>query len=72
MKAYEVLDGFVLSSEMLKAATLEMDRFSANKFLFDVSKHFENLSGNFGAVRNVIGLGEKFSYKGVYFRVVER
>lgn len=73
MDCAKILDAMTLTSIVpLTAVTLEMEKKDAHSFLFSVSNHLRDMGREIdGPVTNVIGLGERFYWRGVWFRVVE-
>lgn len=74
MNAVKVLDAMTIgftSEADITTATLEMSRKHAMEFLFSVSKHFQEMRREDGPVRDIIGPGQPFYYRGTWFRVVE-
>lgn len=73
MDCAKILDSMTLiSTAPLTAVTLEMQKKDAAAFLFAVSKHLCDMGREInGPVTDVIGLGERFYWRGVWFRVVE-
>ena len=73
MDCAKILDAMTLTSVVpITAVTLEMQKKDAASFLFSVSKSLRDMGREIdGPVTNVIGLGERFYWRGVWFRVVE-
>lgn len=74
MDAVKILDGLTIgcaSTVDITTVTLEMSRKQGMEFLFSVSKNFQDMRREEGEIRNIIGLGQPFYYRGTWFRVVE-
>lgn len=63
---------FGYQGQSLRAVTLEIDSDRASEFMFNVSRDFQRMmEADGGEIRNIIGLGQVFYYRGINFRVVE-
>lgn len=70
----KILDGMTIGcggSIDVTRVTLEMSRKHGMEFLFALSREFQNVRQEDGPVRDIIGMGQPFYYRGTWFRVVE-
>lgn len=74
MDAVKILDALTIGSASIvdiTSVTLEMSWKQGMEFMFAVSKHYHEMRREDGQVRDIIGLGQPFYYRGTWFRVIE-
>ena len=74
MDAIKILDAMTLGCAGyidVRVGTLEMSDKDGMRFLFAVSKHFQEMQRLTGEVRDIFGMGQPFYYRGTWFRVIQ-